>query len=231
MLLHRACGSLPSPVAPARPVFPLAVAQFRFLLAWLALASLIGTTPAVEAAPRRAKSQAKAKTSAKAKPSPRMSRAADKAKARGEAGEAALAGSRVAVFSFQGEDTYSVRDHVIQALTDRGLTVETTLRPVDTAEQFRDMGAALDLAVYVQGHVKQMPADRAVATIVVRSGVTGRKVATFTFTGYRRGLPFDVEEKLWERVGAVFARACAEASKPGSRHHNQPMVIEAGTPL
>lgn len=123
-----------------------------------------------------------------------------------------------------------MRDHVIQALTDRGIKVETALPAVDTAEQYRDMGAVMDVAAYVHGHVKEMPADHAVATIVIRSGVTGRKLATVTFAGYRRGLPYDVEEKLWERLGATFTRACVAATKPRP-HHNQPMLIEAGTPL
>jgi hypothetical protein len=231
MFLHRPRGWPPPLVASSGPVRPLAVVKLSSLLAWLILGSLIGSAPAAEAASRRARSPAKARSSAKAKHSSRATRVPDKAKATGGAGEDALAGTRVAVFSFEGEDTYSVRDHVIQALTARGLKVEATLRPVDTTEQFRDMGAALDLAVYVHGHVKQLPADHAVATIVIRSGVTGRKVGTFTFTGYRRGLPFDVEEKVWDRVSTVFTRACAEASKPGARHHSRPMVIEAGTPL
>ncbi|HBW18235.1 MAG TPA: hypothetical protein DEH11_04105 [Actinobacteria bacterium] len=197
------------------------------MLALLALAAVIGTAPVVQAAPRRAKSHAKAKTK-------HLSRAATRAAARGkakaEAEEAAVAGGKVAVLAFAGEDTYSVRDHVIQALTDRGIKVETALPAVDTAEQYRDMGAVMDVAAYVHGHVKEMPADHAVATIVIRSGVTGRKLATVTFAGYRRGLPYDVEEKLWERLGATFTRACVAATKPRP-HHNQPMLIEAGTPL
>ena len=227
MSLLRACGLAPSPVAFAQPGCPLASARLalhRFLLALVALAVVIGTAPAVQAAPRRAKGQAKA--SAKGKPT----RAAGKGKARATAENAAGAAGKVAVFAFSGEDTYSVRDHVIQALTDRGMKVETALPPVDTAEQYRDMGAVMDVAAYVHGHVKEMPADHAVATIVIRSGVTGKKLTTATFTGYRRGLPYDVEEKLWQRLGPAFRRACVEATKPRP-HHNKPMVIEAGTPL
>jgi hypothetical protein len=193
------------------------------LLAIVALAALIGAAPTVEAAPRRAKSHAKAKHSSRA-----STRAAAKAKADGAGG--ALAEGKVAVFAFQGEDTYSVRDHVIQALTDRGIKVEAAILPVDTTEQYRDMGAVMNLAAYVHGHVKELPADHAVATIVVRSGVTGKKLTSVTFTGYRRGLPYDVEEKLWQRLGPAFRRACVEATKPRP-HHNKPMVIEAGTPL
>lgn len=199
----------------------------RFLLALLAMAAVIGTAPTVEAAPRRAKSHAKAKTKHSSRAT---TRAVARGKSKAELEEEAAAGGKVAVFAFEGADTYSVRDHVIKALTDRGMKVETALPPVDTAEQYRDMGAVMDLAVYVHGHVKELPADHAVATIVIRSGVTGKKLSTATFTGYRRGLPEDVEEKLWERLGATFARACVEASKPRP-HHNPPMHIEAGTPL
>jgi hypothetical protein len=232
MLLLRACGSPPSPVASTHPVRPLASAQLalhRFLLALVALAVVVGTAPAVEAAPRRAKSHAKAKAKAKP-PSRAATRAAARGKAKAEGEVAAVATGKVAVFAFAGEDTYSVRDHVIQALTDRGIKVDTALPPVDTAEQYRDMGAVMDVAAYVHGHVKELPADHAVATIVIRSGVTGKKLTTATFTGYRRGLPYDVEEKLWQRLGPAFRRACVEATKPRP-HHNQPMVIEAGTPL
>ena len=222
----RVCGSLPSPVVSARPVCPTVSARLtlhRFLLALLALAVVIGAAPTVEAAPRRAKSHAKAKHSSRA-----STRVAATAKADGAGG--ALAEGKIAVFAFQGEDTYSVRDHVIQALTDRGIKVEAAIPPVDTTEQYRDMGAVMNLAAYVHGHVKELPADHAVATIVVRSGVTGKKLTSVTFTGYRRGLPYDVEEKLWQRLGPAFTRACVEATKPRP-HHNKPMVIEAGTPL
>lgn len=214
----------------ARPVRPLASAQLalhRSLLASLALAAVIGTAPAVEAAPRRAKSHAKAKAKASSRA---HTSAAARGKSKAEVEEEAAAGGKIAVFAFEGADTYSVRGHVIKALTDRGIKVEAALPPVDTTEQYRDMGAVMELAAYVHGHVKELPADHAVATIVIRSGVTGKKLTTATFTGYRRGLPEDVEEKLWERLGATFARACVEATKPRP-HHNQPMRIEAGTPL
>jgi hypothetical protein len=229
MSLFCVCGSFLSPIASTQPVCPLASARLalhRLLLALLALAVLIGAAPAVEAAPRRARSHAKAK----AKHSSAPARVAARGKSKAEVEEEAAAGGKVAVFAFAGEDTYSVRSHVIKALTDRGMKVETALPPVDTVEQYRDMGAVMDLAVYVHGHVKELPADHAVATIVVRSGVTGRKLTTATFSGYRRGLPEDVEEKLWARLGATFARACVEATKPRP-HHNKPLRIEAGTPL
>jgi hypothetical protein len=221
MSLLRVSDSPLSATIPARLVCPRTSARLalhRFLLTTVAVAAVIGTTPTVEAASRKSKSHAKAKHSA---------RIAAKAKADGAQ---AAVGGKVAVFAFQGEDTYSVREHVVKALTERGLKVEATIPPVDTTEQYRDMGAVMNLAAYVHGHVKELPADHAVATIVIRSGVTGRKLTSVTFTGYRRGLPEDVEEKLWQRLGPAFKRACVEATKPRP-HHNKPMVIEAGTPL
>jgi hypothetical protein len=221
MLSLRICGSSPSPVASARSHASAQLALHRFVLALLALAVVMGTAPTVEAAPRHAKAKHASRAS---------TRAAARTKAKADGAAAAVAEAKVAVFAFQGEDTYSVRDHVIQALTDRGIKVEAAIPPVDTTEQYRDMGAVMNLAAYVHGHVKELPADHAVATIVIRSGVTGKKLTSVTFTGYRRGLPYDVEEKLWQRLGPAFTRACVEATKPRP-HHNKPMVIEAGTPL
>jgi len=134
------------------------------------------------------------------------------------------------VFAFDGDEATNVRKHVVLALANQGLQVDTSLRPVQTAEEYRDMGATLDLAAYVHGHIKELPADKAEATITVRSGVTGRTIATTTITGYRRGLRFDVEEKLWSKVGKALQLVCREATKP-RRPVKAPMRIEAGTPL
>jgi hypothetical protein len=189
----------------------------RSLFTLIAVAAVLGSSTDLEAASHRSKSPTKA-------------RASSKAKSKATSGHATVASHKVAVFAFEGDDAEPLRKHVIQALSDRGLRVETSLKPQDNPEQYRDLGATLDLAAYVHGHVKGTGGDHAVATVVVRSAVTGRKVATATFTGFRRGLPFDVEEQLWGRVGPAFTRVCIEASKPG-RRHNEPMRIEAGTPL
>jgi hypothetical protein len=199
------------------------------LLALIAAVTVLGSAPDLEAASRRQKSHGKPKAGAKP-PSPAAARASARAKSKTEAEEAKVASRKVAVFAFEGDDAEPLRKHVIQALSDRGLRVETTLKPLDTAEQYRDMGATLNLASYVHGRIKDTSGEHAVATVVIRSAVTGRKLATATFNGFRRGLPFDVEEKLWERVGPALVHACVEASKPG-RRHNAPMRIEAGTPL
>ena len=141
-----------------------------------------------------------------------------------------LSEAKVAVLAFEGEDPEPLRKHVIKLLVDRGLQVDSTLKAQDSPTQYRDMGAALNLAVYVHGRIKDTTPERAVATVTIRSAVTGRPVATATFNGFRRGLPFDVEEKLWDRVGPALKRACIEARRP-NRHHSEPLHIEAGTPL
>jgi hypothetical protein len=201
------------------------------MLALLAAAVAFGSSADLDAATCRPKHHPKARVSSDPKPpSPTAARASARGKSKTEGEGPAIGSRKVAVFAFEGDDAEPLRKHVIQVLSDRGLRVETALKPQDNPEQYRDMGATLNLAAYVHGHIKDTTADHAVATVVVRSAVTGRKVATATFTGFRRGLPFDVEEKLWQRVGAAFMRVCVEASKPG-RRHNEPMRIEAGTPL
>jgi hypothetical protein len=225
MFCPRCSSRLPATVAPerhpARRLF-----WRRSALALTATAFLLSTAPLVEAAPRRTGKYLK-----KGARNGGPSAAATRSKAKADEGQAVVASGKVAVLPFEGDDSEPLRKHVIKLFRDRGLNVDATLRPVDTAEQYRDMGAALDLAVFVHGRIKDTTQDHAIATIVIRSGVSGRKVATAAFNGFRRGLPFDVEEKLWERVGTAFSRACVEAAKPGVRHHNAPMVIEAGTPL
>jgi hypothetical protein len=185
-------------------------------LAVAATTWLLSLASPVEAKPRRAKSNGG--TSDKAAAKSVDSRAAT------------LSDARVAVLAFEGDDAEPLRKHVIKVFVERGIQVNSTLKAQDSPTQYRDMGAALKLAVYVHGRIKDTGPDHAVATVTLRSAVTGRPVATATFNGFRRGLPFDVEEKLWDRVAPAFKRACIEASRP-NRRHSKPLVIEAGTPL
>ena len=142
----------------------------------------------------------------------------------------AIAAGRAAVFVFDGDEAEPLRWEVIRLLQANGMRVQTDLRPTDTAVQFRDMAAALNLAIYVHGRIKDTPRGRAVATVTVRSGVTGRKIASASFEGTRRELVSLVEQGLWDRVKSPLGRACVEARKPG-RRHSAPMRIEAGTPV
>lgn len=167
----------------------------------------------------RAAARARAEAAAKAK-----------AEARAKAEADAMVGGKAAVFAFEGDETEPLRWQVVRLLRANGLRVQTDLRPTDTAEQFRDMAAALNLAVYVHGRIQDAPGGRSVATVTLRSGVTGLAIASASFQGKRRQLVPMVEEGLWQRVRSPLARACIEARRPG-RRHNAPMRIEAGTPI
>lgn len=146
------------------------------------------------------------------------------------ADDRAAASGKIAVFAFDGDERTDVRKHVVQALSNQGLQVDTSLKPAKTVGEFRDMGATLDLVAYVHGRIKDRPGDKAEAVITVRSGVSGRPITTATIVGYRGGLRFDVEEKLWQHVGKAIVRACKEARKPRRPVH-APTHIDASGPL
>jgi hypothetical protein len=193
----------------------------------------IGT---VEAAARKKSSKATIAANAKGKSAKPTKRLAARASAKAWAGSgartesSAIAVSKAAVFVFDGDETEPLRKQVIRLLKVNGMRVNTDLRPPDTAEQFRDMAAALNLAIYVHGRVRNTPQGRSGVTITIRSGVTGRKIASANFEGQRHQLALMVEDGLWRRVKAPLGRACVSALKPGRWRH-APMRIEAGTPI
>jgi len=178
-------------------------------------------------------SRARTRAAAKKKPSKRVSARAAAAKARAEArakAEAeAIAAGKAAVFVFDGDETDPVRRRVIRVLQGNGMRVQTDLRPADTAEQFRDMAAALNLALYVHGRVRDLARGQSIVTVTIRSGVTGRTIASTSFQSDRRELAAKIDEELWQKVQKPVARTCVDARKP--RRHNAPMRIEAGTPI
>ena len=192
----------------------------RLGLAWIVAALLAGTVSLAEAAPRKT-GKAKSRGSAKANAS---------AEVRVGAGADVVAASKIALLDFRGDSVEQIRGQVLKVLKTKVREVSTNLRPPDTTEQYRDMGAALDLALYVHGQIKDTGKDQAVLTIDLRSGVNGRKLTSVKFTGSRRKLYADAEDELWKRIEKPFGRACLEASK-AVRHHNAPMHIEAGTPI
>ena len=198
----------------------------RCVLGMLLALAVAASGPA-QAAARSKSGKAPVVAKSKKKNSKRLAaRAAARAKAEAEA----IAAGRAAVFAFEGDETEPLRWQVVRLLRANGLRVQTDLRPTDTAEQFRDMAAALNLAVYVHGRIADAHGGHSVATVTFRSGVTGQKIATAIFQGKRRELVPMVEQGLWERVRSPLARACIEARRPG-RRHNAPMRIEAGTPI
>jgi hypothetical protein len=198
----------------------------------LAVASGVLAEAATGARPNKSKVQAENKKNKK-KPIRRLSARATAVKARAEAHRKtqadAIASGKAAVFVFDGDQTEPLRTGVVRLLKANGMRVRTDLRPNDTAVQFRDMAAALNLAVYVHGRVKELPGGRSLATIAIRSGVTGQRIASASFQGERRELTSMVEQGLWDKVKGPVGRTCVLALKP--RRHSAPMRIEAGTPI
>jgi hypothetical protein len=135
----------------------------------------------------------------------------------------------VAVFQFDGEGSAPLRARVVRLLRARGLKVTTTLRPVDSAEQYREMADTLSLAAFVDGEASE-DGDQASVTVHLRSGVSGLRIASATLASTRRTLPGEIDKSLWPQLGAPLARVCADAAKPRKRER-EPMRIEAGTPL
>jgi hypothetical protein len=138
---------------------------------------------------------------------------------------------KVVVFRFEGEDrtAAAVQRQVIATLKAKGMKVTTGLRPVDSPEQYREMSMTLGFVAFVDGDVS-VDVDQGSATVFVRSGVSGLRVASATFAGERRGLAVEVGKGLWERVVDPLAQVCAEAAKP-RKAERPPMRIEAGTPI
>jgi hypothetical protein len=136
---------------------------------------------------------------------------------------------KVVVFTFAGEGGHRVQQQVVSSLRAKGMKVITNLRPVDSAEQYREMAVTLNLVAYVDGEYIG-EGDQASATVYVRSGVTGLRAASTTFAGERRTLVADVGKGLWDRISPDLSRMCADAAKP-RKAERAPLRIEAGTPL
>jgi hypothetical protein len=138
--------------------------------------------------------------------------------------------NKVAVFSFRNDDVYEpVRAAVVKLLRRRGLHVTANLKPVDSAEQYREMSYTLNLAAYVEGDLSgEGKAQR--ARIRLRSGVSGQPIATATFSGPTPKIVADMNRTLWTRLGPTVSRACTHAAKP-RRRERDPLHIDAGTPL
>jgi hypothetical protein len=138
---------------------------------------------------------------------------------------------KVAFFHFRGQDLADFEAPVAKALRDHGLTVLTELRPVDLPDQFRDLAATLDLIAYVDGTVTPMRGgDRIRVALAVRSGYSGRKVATLSVIATPEDFPSKLDELFWKRFGPALVRARADAQKPRRRTH-APMQIDASSPV
>ena len=161
-------------------------------------------------------------------PAPKAAAASGGSKSRAKSDGPAVNG-KVAVFAFSGDGTGRVHQMVVSTLRTRGLQVMTSLRPVDSAEQFREMAATLRLAAYIEGTVGG-DGSRGEATVHVRSGISGRRIASVRFAGERNALAADVGSGLWPRTGSQLTRLCAEAAKP-RKGAPRAMRINAGTPI
>jgi hypothetical protein len=182
------------------------------------VACLVGRV--VPAAPRHAKTHAK-------KAAPRPLPLPPK---RGEVAKVPSKGKgKLAVFAFEGDDDGRVRKQVVRVLRGRGFKVNTSLRRVDSAEQYREMAAALNLAGYVDGEVNGDGKELS-ATVQLRSGVTGTRAGSASFAGDRRALAADLGKNLWTRMGPALVKAGNEAAKP-RKPERAPMRIDAGTPI
>lgn len=161
-------------------------------------------------------------------PAPRPERASASPRSKAKSGGPAVSGN-VAVFGFKGEGGARVQQVVVSTLRARGLQVTTSLRPVDSAEQYREMAATLRLAAYIDGTVGGA-GSRGQATVQVRSGVTGRRIASVRFSGDHGELADNVGSGLWPRTGSQLAHLCGEAAKP-SKGARRALRIDAGTPI
>jgi hypothetical protein len=200
-----------------RDPFVCSSIRSRLLLSLAITAALALPSPASAAA---RKSHGKTKTASRGDAKAQVERATAEA----------MSASKVAILEFRGDNTDEIRAQIIKVLRPKVRELSTNLRAPDTVVQYRDMGAALDLALYVHGHLKDVGKDQSTLTIDLRSAVSGQKITSVKFTGSRRKLYADAEDELWSRIEKPFGRACLDASK-AVRHHSAPMRIEAGTPI
>jgi hypothetical protein len=140
-----------------------------------------------------------------------------------------VAGAKVAMFDFSGDAVEPIKREVQRLLRAKGLKINSALRPVDSAEQYREMAITLNLVAYIDGEVS-IDGSEGSATIFVRSGTTGLRIASATFSGDRHLLTANMDKALWDQVGPALGHACADAAKPRKLEH-EPMRINAGTPL
>jgi hypothetical protein len=137
---------------------------------------------------------------------------------------------KIAVFTFEGDDLYQpVRAAVVKLLRRRELNVTATLRPVDSAAQYRELSQALNLAIYVEGDMRGEGARQS-AVIRLRSGMSGQHIATARFVGPTTKIVGDVNRTLWTRLGPTVMRSCSSVTKPRTRER-EPLRIDAGSPM
>jgi len=192
----------------------------------LTLAVALAADPALAAAKRKPRAASNGTGGGKQAARPQ---AREKAKDKDKEPALPAPQGKVVVFTFAGEGGHRVQQQVVSSLRAKGLKVITNLRPVDSAEQYREMAVTLNLVAYVDGEYVG-EGDQASATVYVRSGVTGLRAASTTFAGERRTLVADVGKGLWDRISPDLSRLSVDAAKP-RKAERAPLRIEAGTPL
>jgi hypothetical protein len=137
--------------------------------------------------------------------------------------------AKVVLFPIKYDDDRTLAVQIERILRSKGFEVVTGLRPVDTAEQYRDVATSMNLVAFVAGDYREV-GEKASVTINVRSGFTGKKVIATTFKETPLHMHNEIEGKLWPKIGRVLSRASVHANRPRKRVRN-PLVIEAGEPL
>ena len=237
--LLRPSLSLSLPLALALLVVPLAGAAAPSkpsLSSWTKAKHgkvLVPAKPSLTKAPPQAKSPPAAKSPPQEKAPPPVLASRPAAASAGSRSKSKSEGpsinGKVAVFGFTGEGAARVQQVVVSALRTRGLQVTTSLRRVDSAEQNREKAATLQLAAYIDGAVGGA-GTRGQATVQVRSGVTGRRIASVRFSGDRSVLADNVGSGLWPRTGSQLTRLCVAAAKP-HKGGRRALRIDAGTQI
>ena len=82
---------------------------------------------------------------------------------------------KVVLFPIKYDDDRTLAVQIERILRTKGFEVVTGLRPVDTAEQYRDVATSMNLVAFVGGDYREV-GEKASVTINVRSGYTGKKV-------------------------------------------------------
>jgi TolB-like protein len=136
---------------------------------------------------------------------------------------------KIVVFPFRDDEDNSFSAQAERLLKGHGLEIVTGLRRVDTAENYREIANTMGIVAFIDGNIKQR-GDVMKVTVEVRSGYSGRKLTSTTFKETKLHLRAEIEDKLWTKVGAAIAKACADADKPRLRNRG-PLMIEAGSPL
>jgi hypothetical protein len=137
---------------------------------------------------------------------------------------------KVAVFAFKGDDVYEpVRAAVVKMLRAKGLNVTASLRPVDSAAQFREMSYTLNLGAFVEGEITG-EGPHQTAVIHLRSGMSGKRIASTKLQGPTPQIVGTVGHKVWPALGGAMMHSCSSAARPRQRER-EPLRIEAGTTL